>query len=114
MAQNQTVLGNMSDHPEAIDVKSTAATATMVNGKCRLMTITQTSAGTAGTVIWRDGGPGGTTLFTTYSATNSQNNIAFPKHVKMATLKSVSKGPRPTRRGASKKRGSRAKSRKKK
>jgi hypothetical protein len=78
MAQNQTVLGNMSDHPEAIDVKSATATATMVNGKCRLMTITQTSAGTAGTVIWRDGGPGGTTLFTTYSATNSQNNIAFP------------------------------------
>ena len=38
----------------------------------------------------------------------------MPKHVKMATLKSVSKGPRPTRRGASKKRGSRAKSRKKK
>jgi hypothetical protein len=79
MAQNMTVLGNQADYSEqAIDVKSVAVTATIVNGACRLRSISQTSAGTAGTIIWRDGGPGGAVLFTTYSAVNSQNNIKFP------------------------------------
>jgi hypothetical protein len=76
MAQILTVNSNMADHPdEAIDVKSTAVTSTMVNGDCRLRSITQTSAGTAGTVVWNDENGN---KFTTYSATNSQNVTKFP------------------------------------
>ena len=79
MTQNLTVLSNMLDKPdETIDVKSTAATATMVNGAARIRSITQTSAGTAGTVVWRDGGPDGNGLFTTYSSVQGTTSIKFP------------------------------------
>ena len=79
MVQNLTVLSNQVDHPnEAIDVKSTAATATVVNGAARIRSITQTSAGTAGNVVWRDGGPGGAVLFTTYSSVQGTTSIKFP------------------------------------
>lgn len=78
MVQELTVLANQADHSqEAIDVKSSAVdgVSTIVNGACRLRTITQTSAATAGTVIWADDTG---VLFTTFSAVQGTTSIKFP------------------------------------